>query len=183
MKRGLLRWCGGLALGFAMLADAAGQGGETKRAGVPAVRGTTLAGGKVALPEDLKGKTGVLIVGFSKGASAEAAAWGKRLAGDKAHSGDLVYYEVAMLEGVPRLLRGIVLKQIKSSVSEAGQAHFLPVYEHQAEWKAAAGYTRPDDAYVLVVDGTGAVRARIQGAPTDVAYVQLLQGIQPRRER
>ena len=68
---------------------------------------------------------------------------------------------------MPRLLRGWVLKKIKESVSEKGQAHFLPIVDHESEWRQVAGYSKADDAYVLVVDGNGVVRWRGEGALSD----------------
>jgi hypothetical protein len=140
---------------------------------IPEVHGTTFAGETVALPDALRGKVGVLIVGFSQASRTEASDWGHKFADDPQRPAGLAYYEMPVLESVPRLLRGFVLKRIKESVSQRGQAHFLPVLEHEAEWKQVAGYSKPDDAYLLVVDGTGVVRWRTEGPLTDAAYAEV----------
>jgi hypothetical protein len=158
-----------LALGVVFPGAAGGPG----MVSIPTVHGSTFAGESVALPEALRGKVGLLIVGFSQTSRTEASDWGHRLADDPQRPAGLAYYELPVLESVPRLLRGLVLKKIKESVSQNGQAHFLPVLDHEAEWKQAAGFSKADDAYVLVVDGNGAVRWRMEGPPTDAAYAEV----------
>ena len=140
---------------------------------IPEIRGTTFSGEAVALPEALKGRVGVLVVGFSEASRKEAADWGHKLADDPGRPAEMAYYEMPVLASVPRLLRGWVLKKIKESVSEKGQAHFLPIVDHESEWRQVAGYSKADDAYLLVVDGNGVVRWRGEGALSDAAYAEL----------
>ena len=145
----------------------------TPSATIPPIRGTTFAGEIVTLPDALRGRAGVLIVGFSKASRQQASAWGHRLADDPQRPPQLAYYEMPVLESVPKLLRGLVLKQIKEDVSANGQKHFLPIMDHEANWKSAAGFAQPDDAYLLLVDASGAVRWRTQGSPTEQTYSEL----------
>ena len=139
---------------------------------IPELRGTTFAGEEVVLPDALKGRGGVLIVGFSQASREQVAAWGRRLQDDPQRPESLAFYEMPVVASVPKVLRGWVLKKIKDSVSAKGQAHFLPVMDHEAEWKRAAGFGKPGDAYLLVVDGAGRVRWRTQGALSENAYAE-----------
>ena len=68
---------------------------------------------------------------------------------------------------------GWVTKKIRETVSARGQAHFLPVLDHEADWKRVAGFNAADDAYVLVVDGNGTVRWRTQGRLSDRTYAEM----------
>ena len=148
---------------------------------VPAMHAVALSGDQVVLPGAFEGKAGVLVVGFSQASRAEVTAWGKRLAGDYRDSARVVYYEVPVLASVPRLLRGWVLKKVAAEVPDRARARFLPVYDHEPEWRAAVGYTRADDAYVLVVDGAGLVRFRLQGEASDTAYTEVKKRIETMR--
>jgi hypothetical protein len=151
---------------------------------VPAAHGTTLAGNAVALPDALKGKVGVLVVGFSKASQTEVAGWGRRLAADYEQSAGVVYFEAPMLAGAPKMLRGMIVHQMKSTVPEAERPHFLPLMEDEARWRAVAHYAKADDAYVLLVDGEGNVRWQTEGDVTDAAYgnlKQALDGLSPGR--
>jgi hypothetical protein len=137
---------------------------------IPVASGTTLAGDGVTLPEAFKGSAGVLVVGFSKASQGAVTAWGRRLAKDYRASQSVPYFEVAMLEGAPRLLRGLIVHEMRSSVPEAERAHFLTLTEGDAAWRAVTHYAKPDDAYVLLVDGSGVVRWQMEGDATDAAY-------------
>ncbi len=145
---------------------------------IPPLRGTVLTGEKVELPAGLKGKVGVLVVGFSQASRDEATAWGRRLAADYRDSNAVVYYEMPVLESVPKLLRGWVLKKIGDSVPDRAKPRFLPVVDHEKEWKTAAGYKSADDAYVLVVDGSGIVRETFAGAASDDKYAQVKRQVE-----
>ena len=149
---------------------------------IPAVTGTTLSGEKVSLPQDLHGAPAVLVLGFSQASREQAKAWGKRLAVDFDEQPEVRFYEVPMLGGVPKFLRGMVVKKIAQDVSDNGKRHFLPIYEHEAEWRTVAGYTKTDDAYVVLIDGDGKVRWKSEGALTDGIDAELRQRVNELRK-
>ena len=137
---------------------------------IPAVTADTLAGEHVHLPEDLRGKDGILVLGFAKDARAQVRDWGKRLAIDYFTSPTVLYYEMPVIAGVPRLLRGMVMKQVASEVSDRGKHHFVPINDNEARWRALAHVTDPNQAYLLVVDAAGNVQWITAGPLTDAAY-------------
>ena len=140
---------------------------------IPPVHGSVLSGEKVDLPQALKGKVGVLVLGFSRKSGDVVAEWGKRLFRDYKGSTSISYYEMSILETVPGILRGYVVKRISESVPDVAKSHFLPVLDREKEWKAAAGFKSSEDVYVLVVDGTGVVRARVMGVATDANFAEV----------
>jgi len=145
---------------------------------IPSVHGTTLADNKVDLPEDLQGKVGILVVGFSQNSRDAVTDWGKKLANDYLNSPNVLYYEMPVLASVPKMMRGFVQGRFKSSVPERGKPHFLPLTDNEMSWRALAHYNRPDDPYILLVDGNGRVRWQSQGPPTDATYVALKQQVE-----
>lgn len=144
---------------------------------IPPVHGTTFSGASVNLPDDLPGKAGVLVIGFTQGSRDAVTQWGKRLANDYDATPSVLYYEMPMLASVPKLLRGFVTGRIRSAVSERGKPHFVPLNDHEAEWKTLAHFQSPDDAYLLVVDGRGMVLWQTRGPATDAAYAALKQRV------
>ncbi len=150
--------------------------GQSRR--VPAVRGTLLNGTAVELPGALRGKVGVLVIGFSQGSREQVSGWGKRLSAEYAGVAGVGWFEVAELESVPRLLRGWVTKKVKESVSAKGQETFVVVTEQEKAWKEAVGFGGADDAYVLVLDGAGVVRARVEGALSDAGLAEVKQVVE-----
>ena len=137
---------------------------------IPDIHSTDLTGKRVDLPAMLGQRAAVLVVGFSRESRDEATAWGTRLARDFGSSPDVAYYELAMLEDVPKLLRGLVLRSISRSVSERGKPHLLPLTSEEARWKAVTHFGNANDAYVLIVDSKGAVRWQAAGEPTEERY-------------
>ena len=152
--------------------------GQTASLKIPSLQGTTLAGQTVSLPQQFEGKVGVLVVGFSKNSGDVCKGWGQQLAKSYHDSQDVIYFQMPVLESVPKLVRGMVVKSIKSGVPEAEQPHFLPVFSHEAELRTIARYSNADDAYILVVDGKGNVRWETSGKFTDAGFAALKQQVE-----
>jgi hypothetical protein len=152
--------------------------GQVATVRIPSLQGTTFAGRTVSLPQQLKGGVGMLVLGFSKSSGDVCKGWGLRLAQSYRDSHDVMYLQMPVLESVPQLIRGMVVKSIKSGVPEAEQPHFLPVFSHEAEWRTIARYSSAEDAYVLVVDGQGGVRWQTSGKVTDTGFEALKQRVE-----
>ncbi len=155
-----------------------GAGGAETAVLIPDVRGTSFSGQAVNLPTDLKGRVGVLVVGFSQGSRDAVKDWGVRLSADYEGSAAVVFYEMPVLAGVPRLLRGYVTGKIKDSVSERGRPHFVPILQDEAGWRTVTGYSGGDDAYVVVMDGAGVVRWQTHERVTDKTYFKLQRAVE-----
>lgn len=167
----------GLSLLCAGLLSAAAHASAATNPRIPAIHGTTFSDAKVDLPEDLHGKVGILVLGFSQGSRDGVTVWGKKLAADFYDSPNVAYYEMPCLASVPKFMRGFVAGRIKASVSDRGRPHFLPFTEDEPSWRALAHYSAPDAPYILLVDGAGTVRWQTQGPPTDATYAALKQQI------
>ena len=154
---------------------------EVQSARIPTTHGTSFAGTEVTLPDDFKGKVGVLVLGFSKSSGDVCKGWGHRLAESYRNSHEVMYYQVPVLESVPKLIRGMVLRSMKSGVPETEQAHFMPTFTDEAEWKKIVSYANADDAYVLVVDGYGKVRWQTSGKVTDAWFGALRDQVEALR--
>ncbi|RXH57631.1 hypothetical protein [Granulicella sibirica] len=140
---------------------------------IPEAHCTSLAGTTVNLPADLQGRTTILVLGFSRDSQQSVTTWGRRLAADFATSTTVSFYELAMLESVPRIMRGLVLRSMKKDVSERNQPHLLPITDNEPLWRNLAHYDKPEDAYVLLVAPDGAILWQAAGPPTDAAYADL----------
>ena len=168
LKLALLLFAPGAVCGYAQVSPAAH---------IPEVHTLSFSGDRVDLPEMLQGKIAILVLGFTKGARAQATQWGRRLPTDYFYSPDVLYFEMPILASVPRLLRPAVLRSIKSQVSARSQPHFAPLTADEQRWRSLVHYSTPDDAYVVLVDTHGAVKEQIHGAPTDASYQALKQRV------
>jgi hypothetical protein len=134
---------------------------------LPAVDGETLSGKKVSLPAAAAGQPALLIIGFTHGSQTQTKAWAMRV------RGRFPTWSIAVLEDVPRLVRGMATHGIKSGTPKDQYDRFLLVYHGEKQLKQAAGFDSPDDAYLLVIDGTGAIRWSYHGTVTDAAIEQI----------
>jgi len=113
------------------------------------------------------GKAAVVVIGFTHASQNQTKAWAQRLAGH------YNLWSIAVLEDVPRLVRGMANHGIKSSGPADQRDQFLLVYKGEKELKDAAGFSTPDDAYILVVDKGGVIKWKFHGPVTDAAMQQL----------
>ena len=149
---------------------------------IPETHATTLANAPVNLPADLKGHPTVLILGFSQSSREAVTKWARRLAADYRDSPTVLYYEMPVVAEVPRMLRGMVIRKIRQDVPERAQPRFVPITDHEEEWKAVSGYSKQggeDAAYLIVLDPTGKVQSRrAAGVPTDESYAAVKQTLE-----
>jgi hypothetical protein len=82
-------------------------------------------------------------------------------------------WSVAVLEDVPRLVRGMATHGIKSGTPKDQYDHFVLVFKGEKAIKQAVGFDRPDDAYLAVVDAAGTIRWSYHGPVTDAVMDQL----------
>ncbi len=149
---------------------------------IPETHAMTLANAPVNLPADLKGHPTVLILGFSQSSREAVTKWARRLAADYRDSPTVLYYEMPVVAEVPRMLRGMVIRRIRQDVPERAQPRFVPITDHEDEWKAVSGYSKQggeDAAYLIVLDPTGKVQSRqAAGIPTDQTYAAVKQSLE-----
>lgn len=110
---------------------------------------------------------------FSKKAGQRASAWSQRFQKDHASDFDLTNYSIAMLEGAPRILRGMIKSGIRKGVPREAHSRFLIVTRDEAAWKRYLNVNDPDVPYLVVINGDGQVVWKGQGIFTDEIYQQL----------
>ena len=127
---------------------------------LPGTEGENLLGQKIKIAESLKGKVGVLVIGYSKASGDITAAWGKRLSADFANRPSVMVYQIPMLEDAPKFIRGMIVSGMKKGVPAPKQASFIVVVKDEDQWKRICGFQKGDDAYVVIVDQAGEIRQR-----------------------
>ena len=142
---------------------------------LPKTASESLAGQQLTLPDSLKGRLSLIIVGFSKSSQTSVKEWDTRARKELGETFDV--YQVAVLEDAPRFVRGMIVHSMKGA-TPARQDHFLVVVKGEAELKKAASYAEADDAYVLLLDSAGEIRWHTHGAASDAALKELREQVE-----
>jgi hypothetical protein len=134
----------------------------------PNLQFDTLAGPKLTMPAAAAGKPALFIVGFSHASSEQTNYWAKHIPADMVNT-----YSVAVLQDAPRLVRGMALHGIKSSVPKPKQDHFLVLYSDEDRLKSAAQFQAPDEAYLILIGADGSIQWCFHGSFTHTALKDL----------
>jgi hypothetical protein len=112
-----------------------------------------LSGKKVSLPAAAGGQSAVLIIGFTLGSRAQTKAWSLRV------RGHFQAWSIAVVEGVPSLLRGMVTHSIMSGTPREQYDRFVLVYHGEKQLSSWPDSTNPV-MLTCVIDKNGAIAWR-----------------------
>ncbi|MBZ5522911.1 MAG: hypothetical protein LAP21_11800 [Acidobacteriia bacterium] len=139
---------------------------------VPHTEAESLSGKKIVLPDAASGKLAVLIVGFSHKSSTPMKEWAQRIDADYRSNPGIIYFQVPVIASAPRMVRGMIMHGMKKDVPKDKYETFAVVTRDEIAWKQAAGFDRPDDAYILLLDATGNIRWKTSGT-AEAHYTEL----------
>jgi hypothetical protein len=142
---------------------------------MPPLRVENLSGDSLVVPARTATAPSLFVIGFTKKSRAQTSQWTQRLEREDPHGEPP--YQVAILDDVPRFLRGLVLHAIRSGIPERLHKRFLIVYDNADVWKRLARFVIPDDAYVLVIGAGGKLVWRTEGGLTEERFKALLEAI------
>jgi ATP10 protein len=133
----------------------------------------TLSGRQTVLPDDAHGRIALLVIGFTKKSSHATRAWGQRFNKDFGNNQHYVVYQIAVLQDVPRFIRGMVTSGIRRETPPGEQEHFLTAFNGEEDMKRFVSYSAPDEAYLLLLDAKGEIRWRGHGSFLEQNYADL----------
>jgi hypothetical protein len=115
-------------------------------------------GNPIELPEAAASKIVVLILGFSKQGGQQTGLWHAHLSQDFANDPHFTSYAIAVLEGDPSLLRGMIKAGIRNGTPVPRRDHMVTTVSGEAAWKKFAGVSDSNIPYLVLLDGAGHVR-------------------------
>jgi hypothetical protein len=136
---------------------------------IPPIKGKTLADTEIVLPKPGSQQMLILVVGFSHKSSEACAPWGKRLFNELGSDSRVAVYQLPVLEGAPAFIRPMILRGMRKDIPADRQSHFVPILDHEADWKKLVNFSGPDDAYVLLTDSQGQVIWQTHGPVSDAS--------------
>jgi hypothetical protein len=125
------------------------------QAKLPVTETKSLSGKQVKVPA--QDRLTLLVAGFTKASSEADTAWWKKAEPLCKQNPQVACYQVAILESAPRFVRLMIVGSMKRGMPPAQQDIFLTSFENEKAWKQAFSYSAPDNAYLALVDSTGAV--------------------------
>jgi hypothetical protein len=161
-----------LALAVVMVAGAILTSGVAGQS-IPPVKAKALDDSEVVLPKTGSAQLLIIVIGFSHKSGPLNGAWAKRISADYASDAHISFYEMAQLQSAPSFVRPMIVRGIRGDVPAAQHSHFVPIYDHEAEWKAAVNFSAPDDPYVIVANADGHILWRTHGVVSDAGYAEL----------
>ena len=114
--------CGSIRLVFGLAVLIPGIAtGRAQSVRIPTTHGTSFAGAQVTLPDDLRGKVGVLVIGFSKSSGDVCKGWEHRLEASYQNSREVMYYQMPVLEAVPKLMFSSSIPRVRCGGKRRGR--------------------------------------------------------------
>jgi hypothetical protein len=123
---------------------------------IPRTAGETLSGKSIVLADEVRGRTAVVVAGFSREGGNGAGAWVKSIHADPALNGVAVY-EIAEIAGAPSLIRGMIKSGMRKGVPPAEQTNFIVLTQDEQPWRAYFDVSDDQVPYVVLIDATGKV--------------------------
>jgi hypothetical protein len=146
---------------------AEGRGGSPLDKMLPAVTGTNLAGAKVTLPDDLRGKPSVLLVAYRRGTQADVDRW---ISFVSQTMPGLTFLEVPTIANpVWRPLAGWIDGGMKRGVSQERWHQVVTLYEDAPILKDFLGDRGGHATHVVLLDDSGRVRWFYAGGFTEAS--------------
>lgn len=142
---------------------------------IPHVQTDTLSEHKITLPDAALGHPAIFNIGFSRAGGDSTQRWGRELRKELSGNAGLNFFSVAVLQDAPKMVRGMIRHGMRSSVPKNEQDTFVLIYDGEQIWKDFAGFSNPDEAYIVLVDAKGAVLARVHGKTPDPSAIATLK--------
>jgi hypothetical protein len=158
-----------VALGFSIF----GLASTVLAQSIPAVKAKALDDSEVVLPRPGGQQFLILVLGFSHKSGENCTPWDKRLAADYGSDSHIAFYQLPVLAGAPSLIRPMILHGMHKDVPASLHSHFVPIYDHEEDWKKLVNFSGTDDAYLLVASPNGQVLWQTHGRLNDSAYADL----------
>lgn len=129
---------------------------------MPTTEGETLSGKRIVLADAVRGHRTVLVAGFSRDGGTACGDWIKAIHGDAALA-RVDVYEIAMLDGAPRIFRGMIKSGMRKGMSSADQERMVVLTQDDKVWEKYFAVSNGQVPQVMLLDATGNVVWHGQG--------------------
>jgi hypothetical protein len=132
---------------------------------------------EIVLPKASGQQVLVLVIGFSKKSGNICQDWRKHLSQELIEDPRITYFEIAQLEGIHPYTKPLILHEVRTELSPIERAHFIPLYNHQDDWRKLVNFSAPDEPYLIVADPQGHISWQAHGPFSDSLYADLKKAV------
>jgi hypothetical protein len=146
----------------------------------PTLKSESLTGRKAVLPDDAKGKTALVLMGFSYDSRFPVEEWSKAFKAAVAGRTDVTFYEVPVIGGMGRMAKWFIDSGMRKGTPKELHENVITVYGSVDRWKTVMGFTKADEkaAFLALLDGEGRVIWKHHG-PFEPAAFDTLKAALP----
>jgi hypothetical protein len=148
---------------------------------LPPLRGEYLTGEKAMLPDDVAGKTALIVMGFTYDSRYAVEDWTKAFKSRfEAQRNDVTFFEVPMIGGFARMGRWFIDSGMRKGTPKELHRNVITVYGGTGEWKKQLQFQeqKKDTAYLVLIDSQGVIRWMHAGALDESKFEELATVIQ-----
>ncbi|MBB1323334.1 MULTISPECIES: hypothetical protein [Shewanella] len=121
----------------------------------PSVSGQNLEGQSMTLPDDLKGETALLLIGYKQDSQFDIDRW---LIGLDMTETQVSVFEVPTIQGLfPRMFSTFIDSGMRAGIPKPLWKGVVTVYKDGEKVQAFTGNEKPNNARVVLLDGQGKV--------------------------
>ena len=140
---------------------------------LPVLNGKYLTGRAATLPDDSKGKVALLAFGFSYDSRHAVEDWVEHFRKDFGKDSRVTFYEIPVISGAAQLGKWFIDSGMRKGTPRELHENVITIYGGADPWKKYLGYKQADDAYLVLLDQSGAVRWHYAGKFDAAAFREL----------
>ncbi len=141
---------------------------------LPVLKAKYLSGREATLPADCKGKAALLAFGFSYASRYAVEDFSNRFHKEFEKESRVTFYEIPVISGAAQLGKWFIDSGMRKGTPKDLHENVITLYGNGGPWKEYLGYKAADDAYLVLLDQSGAVRWHYCGKFDEAAYKELL---------
>lgn len=143
----------------------------------PQLRGEFLTGKQALLPEAAGGKISLLLMGFTYQSRFAVEAWAEKFQAQFRGEPRAMLFEIPMIGGLARLGKWFIDSGMRRGTPKEDHDRVITVYGDTTSWKQRVQFREPGAAYLILLDRSGNVTWRHQGAFDPRAFAELTQKV------
>jgi len=144
---------------------------------LPVLKGEYLNGKKALLPDDVKGRQALLLMGFTYDSRYDVEAWAKAFRAQRIPDERVTFFEIPMIGGMGRMAKWFIDGGMRRGTPKEDHGHVITIYGAPDYWKNLAGMKNEKLACVILLNSDGAVQWKHSAGFSDAALAELMTAI------